>query len=299
MKKAALLIILAGILVLSGCSIISGPVCNKPYIHVGKECCVDSDDNSICDIDDNLLLNASSLEKLKAELKEEIAVQLKNSSAKSGPNLELTADYCYFSDFQGNFQCPYGFLWNDGVEFKIKSSTSGRVVLKKIWFTELDCGIVLPKNESYELLHDEEIIFDIPCNITKSSVYNNKIELTYDYYHQKSGGGYYEESSETTTYGELGGLVRDRETHHSDSAAQVALVNECETSQWPLTCTRHDIGKDYIEIRLKSTYRGIIVPKHIEFLSVPCGYSFENLSKEDGFKLNEERTFNIKCDIRR
>jgi hypothetical protein len=43
--------IAAVLVLLSGC-INPGPVCNKPYIQVGTDCCLDRDGNRICDKDD-------------------------------------------------------------------------------------------------------------------------------------------------------------------------------------------------------------------------------------------------------
>jgi len=39
-------------IVLSGCAQQVQITCNKPYILVGTECCLDKDDNSICDSDE-------------------------------------------------------------------------------------------------------------------------------------------------------------------------------------------------------------------------------------------------------
>jgi len=47
MKKETLVCIL---ILFSGC-ISQGPVCNKPYIQVGNDCCLDSVGNGICDKD--------------------------------------------------------------------------------------------------------------------------------------------------------------------------------------------------------------------------------------------------------
>ena len=43
-------VVILPILLLIGCT--SGPVCNKPYIIVGKECCLDRNDDKICDKDE-------------------------------------------------------------------------------------------------------------------------------------------------------------------------------------------------------------------------------------------------------
>ena len=45
-------LLLIGIVLVSGCIGESKVVCNKPYIRVGTTCCLDRDDNKICDIDD-------------------------------------------------------------------------------------------------------------------------------------------------------------------------------------------------------------------------------------------------------
>jgi len=37
----------------SGC-VQNPPTCNKPYILVGTECCLDQNDNSICDKDEGI-----------------------------------------------------------------------------------------------------------------------------------------------------------------------------------------------------------------------------------------------------
>ena len=50
MKKSIIFLILIGIVVTSGC--IQQVICNKPYIRFGKECCLDINDNSICDKDE-------------------------------------------------------------------------------------------------------------------------------------------------------------------------------------------------------------------------------------------------------
>jgi len=50
MKRLIILLILMGIVATSGC--IQQVTCNKPYIKVGKECCLDINDNAICDKDE-------------------------------------------------------------------------------------------------------------------------------------------------------------------------------------------------------------------------------------------------------
>jgi len=55
MKKIIIALLVLAVLILSGCkSGVTGGavVCNKPYILVGDDCCLDKDDNSICDKDE-------------------------------------------------------------------------------------------------------------------------------------------------------------------------------------------------------------------------------------------------------
>lgn len=51
MKKAILILMILSLLILVGCQ--QKVVCNKPYILVGKDCCLDKNNNSICDKDEN------------------------------------------------------------------------------------------------------------------------------------------------------------------------------------------------------------------------------------------------------
>lgn len=50
-SKILLSLVLVGAILFSGC-VDQKVVCNKPYIRVGSDCCLDSNDNSICDSDE-------------------------------------------------------------------------------------------------------------------------------------------------------------------------------------------------------------------------------------------------------
>ena len=54
MKKIILVGILVLVLFVSACTVqkVVKLECNKPYIKVGTECCLDQNDNSICDKDE-------------------------------------------------------------------------------------------------------------------------------------------------------------------------------------------------------------------------------------------------------
>lgn len=61
---------------LSGCT-----TCNKPYIKVGNECCLDNNDNSICDVDENIAKEAPKEETLAND-----EYQFKINEGKDFPN---------------------------------------------------------------------------------------------------------------------------------------------------------------------------------------------------------------------
>jgi hypothetical protein len=54
MKKIIAIILLLSLVLVVGCS--QQMVCNKPYIQVGNECCLDNNDNNICDSDENQII---------------------------------------------------------------------------------------------------------------------------------------------------------------------------------------------------------------------------------------------------
>lgn len=77
MKRIILALLVLAVLVLSGCkSGVTGGavVCNKPYILVGNDCCLDKDDNSVCD-NDEVEPAVEEVEPPKEELEEEPVVE--------------------------------------------------------------------------------------------------------------------------------------------------------------------------------------------------------------------------------
>lgn len=76
--KKLLIILIIGLILISGCE--KEVVCNKPYIQVGTECCLDSNDNSICDKDETVEEERSILETQKKTMSKE---DLKKEAVKS------------------------------------------------------------------------------------------------------------------------------------------------------------------------------------------------------------------------
>jgi hypothetical protein len=55
MKKIILGLIIISMLIIVGCSKQAAVVCNAPYIQKGAECCLDRNDNKICDSDEGVV----------------------------------------------------------------------------------------------------------------------------------------------------------------------------------------------------------------------------------------------------
>lgn len=78
MKRTILALLVLVVLVLGGCKggVTGGTiVCNKPYILVGTDCCLDKDDNSVCDKDEIEEQAVEPVEPPKEEVEEEPAIE--------------------------------------------------------------------------------------------------------------------------------------------------------------------------------------------------------------------------------
>lgn len=75
MKRIIVALLLLAVLILSGCKggVTGGAVvCNKPYILVGTDCCLDKNDNNICDADEVETFNADPVEEPKEIIEEPV-----------------------------------------------------------------------------------------------------------------------------------------------------------------------------------------------------------------------------------
>lgn len=96
MKKITLFGVLVLVLILAGCG--QKIVCNKPYILVGSECCLDKDDNGICD---------------KDEIKEESKVIEEPPKQEETKEIQETAPVEVYSvyDLQNDLNDIYGGVY--------------------------------------------------------------------------------------------------------------------------------------------------------------------------------------------
>ena len=140
-------------------------VCNKPYILVGTECCLDQNDNSICDTDESQSPTETPL------LSQGITVE----SCESG----------------SIFKCESYAINKDKITLKLKSPKADYYAIKRIYLPQITLnGCELEMNSSFvnALGYKEIKTFEIPCNIDKESV---DTELFIDYIYYKSTNGIY------------------------------------------------------------------------------------------------------------
>src|SRR3989344_692516 len=133
-------------------------VCNKPYIQVGSECCLDENDNKVCDKDETI---------------------------------ESTQTRC---DISAPFNCMYAEITKDNIHLSLKYIIPGQVFIESISFPSIDCSKYfydVPKDQwIYDPLTDyskieplKETTYDIPCEITDDYVYTD-IEIKYVLYNE-------------------------------------------------------------------------------------------------------------------
>lgn len=281
-------------------------VCNRPYIQVGTECCLDSNDNKVCDSDEKELIQCNrpyiqvglsccldKNENLICDNDEQSDSLTKKSSL---PSKEITIDTCGYTE-PIHFDCRYGFIWKDGIEFKLRMIEKGQYKIKKLVFKQVDCEIELPDDPQYILKFHDEVVFNVPCNISKESV-EIDVNIIADY--TSDSDNLYFTPTEVNMEQHIGGIVRDRygPLDISNSLAEGLVTFDCEFSSDVFECTKHRILKDSIEIRLKSLSSSKIILKKIDFPFVPCSM---NLTDEDLATMysGDEKVFNVPCNMKR
>ncbi|SRR3989344_9435845 len=122
MNKFPLLIgvLLIAVVLVSGCTTSEKIACDKPYILVGNDCCLDKDDNNICDKDE--------------------------SYVSQRPVQGFTVEECSFPD-SGLFTCQSNSISDNLVKLNLHSSTSGPIIIKKITLPAVSCEAEFSYNE--------------------------------------------------------------------------------------------------------------------------------------------------------
>ena len=145
----------------------SSIICNKPYILVGKECCLDKDDNRICDRDEGVDDKKDQFYVSGAVLKEECSTQ---------------------NQFSTIFNCESYKVTPKGVELTLLWESAKLSFIKEISIPGTDCS----KKWNVKSYQNAEVVeggikrgdrFDtkLDCEI-KERFLDTKLKIVYDVY---------------------------------------------------------------------------------------------------------------------
>ena len=161
--------------------------CNKPYIVVGTECCLDQDDNSICDKDE-----PSNKENLE-------------NSQLGRPVQALTVEDCASNTY---FECPYSYIHKDSIEFDLKAKKAGLAVITKIDFPNVPCTQGFEEvPRDLGMTYNNVKKFIINCDIQKDAV-ESEMVIDLIYYEWDAKFNEYKEPVNVITTGWISGIVR-------------------------------------------------------------------------------------------
>lgn len=153
MKRLLFALLIISLIVLNGCANETGekPLCNKPYFeYMIGQCCLDADDNKICDKDETV-----------KEEKSEVASQ---------PVQALTSELCLDTFY---LDCVWSYATKNEVQVKFKGTEEGIIVIKKIEIPNVPCEKEFESLIENGLKYSEEKQFNIPCDFKKNSVESN------------------------------------------------------------------------------------------------------------------------------
>ena len=129
----------------SGCGQIS---CNKPYIHVGVSCCLDQNNDKVCDVDEKV-----------------VGVQ------------DVTETEVYDSECTIGFglDCAGFKVTKDNVQLTIQNSLERSVVIHKITLKNIDCAATFDET----VFKGVQENFVIPCKLNKGSMFNSEFSVDF------------------------------------------------------------------------------------------------------------------------
>lgn len=129
--------------------------CSIPYIQVGSECCLDENGNSICDKDETTTTPIQE-EKSKEDSKDYQPVQA------------LAVESCASTSL---YDCPWSYTSKEEVQFKLKATKAGVMVVKKVEIPNIPCTKEFENTELEDGLKFGEIKqFNIKCDLKKDVV---------------------------------------------------------------------------------------------------------------------------------
>lgn len=204
MRKVFILLVIFGLVLVSSCTeepktlTSAAVICNKPYIKVGASCCLDQNDNSICDKDERL----NEKEKGLVDITGNIVREKGKEEAEQKPKCsnECLSDSCsgfgYIACLQKSDGCKYkenkgNVFGKCGVEcfgdsnckktMECKNHKCVEKKKKKIEQKEQQEARVCDptncdKNDKYECIGTTKWIYDYYCFLDKLCTYDLDIE---------------------------------------------------------------------------------------------------------------------------
>lgn len=170
-KKIILSLLILSILILTGCrdNITGGVVvCNKPYLLVGSDCCLDKNDNSICDKDE-IEDPIEQVEPPKEEIKEEPIVEEK-PVIKEEPIVEEIEE-----------ETPVGPIEKQGVkEGNVITFENKKIIITNIGFFQGRLAVTVDVEGTELEIYDTknpEIIKDLKIQILKFDQLKDSITI--------------------------------------------------------------------------------------------------------------------------
>lgn len=155
MNKLYTLILIFGLILVSGCTQKEEITCNPPYIKVGTECCLDVNSNNICDSDEKpttteTITTTTSQRVGNLDVKKEFFVECKKSSKNQGwcsiqtdgNKNEVTINTSSLGAQENNFAEIATWIYNRGSSDIINISY------------DISCDQIYPTNESRVITKD-------------------------------------------------------------------------------------------------------------------------------------------------
>ncbi len=283
--KIILFGILIIVLLINGCGQedvnigIPTSICKSPYIEykVG-ECCVDTNNNSICDNDET-----SQLDNINKE----------TSDAEHSAVRAIVEEKC---NFVSGFDCPWFYITRNEIQLKLVSEYPF-VYIKEIEIPNENCENL---NVSKLLKFDESININIPCKFEKDSVsstvviYHIKENVDRENIDEKFNASNEVRYITLTTRGTLEGIVRENKESKTEEAIQGLIKEECEFSDAYFSCLKPSINKTSISFIFKNGGSKLNLTK-IEIPNVPCEKTIDNISFEKGD--DGQKLISIECNF--
>lgn len=165
-KSYFLIILVISLLFISGCA--EKAVCNKPYILVGTGCCLDQNDNKICDSDENIDVENQSIEKPKSQ-------EIIRSDCYLPGNVPGTAD----------LECSNMKVENKIIKLILISNKAENISIQKIELPNIGkngCSKTFNYTEEEPIKYHDVMEYELNCDFAGEDSFYSKLIIDYAVY---------------------------------------------------------------------------------------------------------------------